>query len=131
MAGCLSCPEHQVGLTALDRSGHLRKVPRVEGSIAVHEADDVLGTGREAGPAGGAEPATGSSTTRAPKSRRACADPSEDPLSTTRGVNPRGIRDSTHGSASISSRTGRMTSGIPGPYPSTDVTETSKRLRIA
>ena len=63
---------------------------------------------------------------------RHAADPSEDPFSsTTRGVNPRGMRDSTHGSASISSRTGRMTSGIPGPYTSTDATETSNRLRIA
>ncbi len=59
------------------------------------------------------------------------ADPSEEPLSTTMGVNPEGIRASTHGSASISSSTGRITSGIHGPYTATDEAETAKRLRIA
>src|SRR5271154_7202136 len=68
---------------------------------------------------------------RAPRSRAHAADPSEDPLSTTRGVNPQGMRDSTQGSASISSSTGRITSGILGPYTPTDVTETPQRLRIA
>lgn len=61
------------------------------------------------------KPRRGSSTTRAPRCRATSPEPSELPLSTTRGTNPGGIRASTHGKASASLRTGSTTSGTPLP----------------
>jgi phytoene synthase len=48
-------PEHEVGLPGGDRTGHERQVGPVEGAVAVHEADDVVGGGGQAGEAGRAE----------------------------------------------------------------------------
>ena len=56
------------------------------------------------------KPRWGSSTTSAPMARAIPAEPSVDPLSTTMARNPAGKRESTQGSASASSRTGRTTS---------------------
>ena len=53
--------EHHVGPAVEDGLGDAAQVGRVEGAVAVHEADDAVGrVGRQqAGPAGGAEAAAG------------------------------------------------------------------------
>ena len=61
-------------------------------------------------------PRCGSTTTRAPSRAASAPDPSVEPLSTTIGAYPAGMRSRTHGSASRSSSTGRTTSGIPRFY---------------
>jgi hypothetical protein len=76
------------------------------------------------------KPRIGSSITNAPKSAAHCPEPSIDPLSTTIERYPSGIRESTQGKAATSSRTGRMTSGILGPYSLKWMQRTLKRLRI-
>ena len=54
-------------------------------------------------------PARGSCTTCAPSAAASSPEPSVEPLSTTIGWYPAGMRSSTHGSAARSFRTGRMT----------------------
>ena len=56
------------------------------------------------------KPRRGSETTTAPSPRASSAEPSVDPLSTTIGRYPTGIRGSTQAMASTSSSTGRTTS---------------------
>jgi len=54
------------------------------------------------------KPARGSWTTCAPSSAARAAEPSVEPLSTTSGTCPAGIRPSTQGRASASFSTGRI-----------------------
>jgi hypothetical protein len=55
-------------------------------------------------------PRRGSWITRAPRRAAISAEPSSEPLSTTTGRDPGGIRPSTQGNAAASSSTGRTTS---------------------
>ena len=61
------------------------------------------------------KPGTDSTTTWAPSDAARGPEPSLEPLSTTMGRNPSGIRLRTHGMASASSRTGRITSRRTAP----------------
>ena len=54
-AGAAAGAEHEVGVAGRDRLGDPGEVTRVEGGVAVHEADDVGARRRQAGEAGGAE----------------------------------------------------------------------------
>lgn len=69
---------------------------------------DVVRPRQQAAP----NPRRGSTTTCALSDLAICCEPSVDPLSTTIGWKPSGMRDSTHGNDSASSSTGRTTSGI-------------------
>ena len=104
-------PMHEVDASVPYGLDHCRQLARVERAVAVHERDDVGVGGAQTRPSmrrrshGGVR-----STTLAPSSRATELDPSVEPLSTTMARQPVGIRPSTQGSASTSSRTGSTTS---------------------
>ena len=106
--------DSEVGASGDDVVEQRHQLSGIHRAVAVDHRNVVGRGGLEAGVHGGAVPRRGSLTTVAPSLRATSAVVSRDPLSTTSGWNPAGIRASRAGRAGASSRHGMMTSAHRG-----------------
>jgi hypothetical protein len=101
---CAAAAEHQICLAGQQRPGQHGKLSRVEAAVAIAEAHQVAGRRQQPGVGGCPKPRADSGTTIAPSDLASSSDPSVEPLSTTVGRKPTGIRSRIQGNASASLR---------------------------